>query len=240
MSRLEKLINGNNKFFQFMGQAGDFIMENLLMMVFAVPEIIVIRCAGRLLDMSPILTYILMFIASLPMGPAITALNYVQLKMVRNTDSYLLRDFFHSYRQNLRQGLILMGIFMIFTVVGLLDFIVLIQNDFKAIPGHVSIPVLVVLIIIVYVFVWVFPILSHFSNTTRQTVHNAFFCSMRFFPRTLGMIACWCIPVAMFLFMNLNAAFIIFFFIGISVPSYFCVNIYNKAFLHFEEKAETE
>ena len=39
-------------------------------------------------------------------GPALTALNYVTLKMANNKDPYIIRSFFKSFRQNFKQALI--------------------------------------------------------------------------------------------------------------------------------------
>lgn len=40
-------------------------------------------------------------------GPSIAAMFYVTLKMVRNEESYIVRGFFKSFKQNLKQGIVI-------------------------------------------------------------------------------------------------------------------------------------
>ena len=40
-------------------------------------------------------------------GPSIAAMFSVTLKMVRNEESYIVRGFFKSFKQNLKQGIVI-------------------------------------------------------------------------------------------------------------------------------------
>lgn len=55
---------------------------------------------------------ILFCIPVVTIGPAITAVYYVTLKMVRNEEGSIVQDFFHSFRTNLKQG-ILVGLIVL-------------------------------------------------------------------------------------------------------------------------------
>ena len=49
-------------------------------------------------------------------GPSLTAMHYIALKIARNEEGYITRDFFKSFRANLRQGIII-GLILIFVLV---------------------------------------------------------------------------------------------------------------------------
>ena len=63
---------------------------------------------SRIADL--ILLNVLWLLSSLPIitiGASTTALYYVMLKIVKNEDSYIIRSFFHSFFQNIRQSTII-------------------------------------------------------------------------------------------------------------------------------------
>ena len=78
---MNRIFNMDNKFFTFMGRIADLIILNLLCIVCCIPIVTI--------------------------GPAITAMFYVTMKMVRNEESYIVKGFFHSFKENLKQGIII-------------------------------------------------------------------------------------------------------------------------------------
>ena len=77
---MSNLFNPENKFFVFMGRVADLMILNFVCMICCIPIVTA--------------------------GPAITAMYYTTLKMARNEETYILKGFFHSFRQNLKQGII--------------------------------------------------------------------------------------------------------------------------------------
>ena len=92
---MSNLFNPDNKFFTFMGRVADLMILNILCIICCIPVITV--------------------------GPAITAMFYVTLKMARNEESYVIRGFFHSFKQNFRQGVIIHLIMLVVGAVLLFD-----------------------------------------------------------------------------------------------------------------------
>ena len=78
---MNRFFSMDNKFFQAMGRIADLLILNLVFLVCCIPVVTI--------------------------GPALTALHYVTLKMARNEESYIIRSFFKSFKQNFRQGLII-------------------------------------------------------------------------------------------------------------------------------------
>ena len=66
---MNRFFNMDNKFFTFMGRIADLIILNLLCIVCCIPIVTI--------------------------GPAITAMFYVTMKMVRNEEAYIVKGFFH-------------------------------------------------------------------------------------------------------------------------------------------------
>ncbi len=167
------------------------------------------RFVGRLGDM--ILLNVLWIICSLPVftiGASTTALYYCTLKIVRNEDYGDIKMFFKSFRLNFRQAT-LIWVPMLF-VAGILAF------DFnffgKALAGSGALRIILqavtiaIMVLWVFLFLYVWPVLSRFDNTIKNTVTNAWFMSIRYLGSTLGMIISDIIVI--------GVAYICLFYIG--------------------------
>ena len=118
---------------------------------------------------------ILFLVCSIPIvtiGPSLTATYYVTLKIIRKEESGIVKSFFHSFRQNFKQGLILgVGVCLLAAVL-LADLQVL--TFVAAIPETVSKVLLVIiglfLLILAMVSVYLFAVLAQFENTLRDLI----------------------------------------------------------------------
>ena len=136
---------------------------------------------------------ILWFICSLPVftiGPSTTALFYACQKMARDEEGYITRSFFHSFRQNFKQGtcigLIMTGLggFLCFD-----GFILLRLYKTSAFWAILTAVFLVAAAAWLIVLMWIFPLLAHFSNTTLSMFKNSIMLGMRFLLCTVLMAA---------------------------------------------------
>ena len=75
---MDRLFNMDNKFFTVMGRVADLIMLNVVFLICCLPIVTI--------------------------GASLTALHYVTLKMTRNEESYIIRSFFKSFKQNFKQS----------------------------------------------------------------------------------------------------------------------------------------
>ena len=72
------------------------------------------RALSRLADLMILnLIFVVCCIPIVTIGPALTAMHYVTLKMVDNEEGYIVRGFFKSFRQNLRQAIIIWVIMLL-------------------------------------------------------------------------------------------------------------------------------
>ena len=78
---MDRLFNMDNKFFTVMGRVADLIMLNVVFLICCLPIVTI--------------------------GASLTALHYVTLKMTRNEESYIIRSFFKSFKQNFKQATVI-------------------------------------------------------------------------------------------------------------------------------------
>ena len=127
---------------------------------------------------------ILWFVCCIPIvtiGPATTALFYSCQKMARDEEGYITRSFFHSFRENFKQG-VFIGLIM--TVLGVFlafDGYVL-RRLYNTSPfwAIVTAFFLVACAAWLLISMWIFPLLAHFDNTTAAMFKNAIMLGMRF------------------------------------------------------------
>lgn len=205
---------------------------------------------GRLFDLdSPVFSFlskmadliylnILTFICCIPIitvGASMTALNYVVLKMVRNEEGYITRSFFKSFKQNFKQATVIWLMILAATAVLAGDAFILSYSGL-VFPSWLRIAVTVVGVVLMFTLMHVFPVLSRFENSIKNTFKNSLFMGILTFPKTLLMMVCWMVPVVITAFF-LQALPLVFAF-GISGPAFACALLYNKTFKRFEPAGE--
>lgn len=168
-------------------------------------------------------------------GASMTALHYAVLKMVRNEESYIIKTFFKSFKQNFKQATIiwLMMLAVILILAG--DFVIILYSGINF-PSWVRSVVAGMAILVVFATMHVFPILSRFENTIRDTYKNSLFMGILTMPKTVLMMVIWVIPIVILLYVV--QLYPLVFFFGISAPAFFCAMLYNSTFKRFEPEEE--
>lgn len=190
----------------FLGKVTDIVILNLLTLICCIPIITI--------------------------GASITAAHYTALKMHRDTDNYVVRNFFRSFKNNLLQSTIIWIIWIAAELLSVFAFMYYpdggIGTFFKIVIGSV-------MIFIALTTMWLFPMQSRFANPIFGTIRNAFFFACRYLLRTLGMVLITIGAVVLWLFISPRWYWLILIF-GLSVPIYLCAMIYNKVFLKWEDQ----
>lgn len=158
---MNRFFNMENPFFQFLSRVADLMILNILFLVTCIPIITI--------------------------GPAWTALYYTTLKMVRNEESYIVRGYFKSFKENFKQAVLMWLIILAFSIILFLDF-----NISRSMTGTMASIFLVastaIGILLAIELLYLFPILSKFDNTIKNTFINAALMSIRHLPQTLIML----------------------------------------------------
>lgn len=135
---------------------------------------------GHLADMMILsLLWLLFSIPIVTIGASTAALYYATTKHFSDSSEKPLQDFLHSFKQNLKQGILLTLIYLVYG--GLLAFDIFVaRNGFHGItlPAIYEQVAYVLTLPIVFTLPYVFAYLSRFNNTIKETLkHCFFFCA---------------------------------------------------------------
>lgn len=207
---------------------------------------------GRIFDLdSPVMNFLnkladliylnfLTLICCIPIvtiGASLTALNYVTLKIVRNEEGYITKSFFKSFKQNFKQATAIWLILLLFFVIFAGDILILnyAQVEF---PTWLKIALIAVGVLILFATIHVFPVLSRFENTVKNTFKNSMLMGILSLPKTITMLVLWAIPVVIVVFFTQMLPVV--FALGISGPVFLSALLYNGTFKKFEPQPEEE
>ena len=202
---MKNFLNLDSPFMIFLSNLTDVVLLNALCLICCIPIVTI--------------------------GPSITAMHYVTLKMVREEEGYVVKSFFKASKENFKQSVIVWMIFLVITLVFFLDYRIL--NE----AGMEENKLFAIVIGAIYLFVcltvmYIFPLLSRFENTLKQTVKNALFMSILHIFKTILMAVIYIIPFILLpLHYNLILVFLI---IGLSGPAYINSFIWKSIFKKYE------
>lgn len=215
------LFNMDNKFFVFMGRVADLMILNLLCIICCIPIVTI--------------------------GPSITAMYYVTLKMVRNEESYIVKGFFKSFRQNLKQGIVITLIMLIFGVLIVVD--MKIMGSMEGTVYQVFYTIFLAMAVVYFmIYMYIYPVLAKFYNSIKNTFINSLLMSIRHLPYTVLMIGVTALPFAIVLLVSNETVqsmmMLYFILLGVSLVtylnSYFLVKIFDNYIPKEEEESEED
>ncbi len=151
-----------------------------------------------------ILLTLLAVFCSLPLitlGASLSALYYVAFKMLEHDNENTIRNFFHSFRQNLIQGIGISLLLLGFGGMLFFDVQFMMKLTFSAgQAGNDGLPfpvlcggwVICVLLAMLLLFflLYLFPFQARFFNPLPVTVKNALAAGVRYLPKTLQLALC--------------------------------------------------
>ena len=217
---MDRFFNMDNKFFQVMSRLADIMILNAVCLICCLPVVTI--------------------------GPSLTALYYMTLKMMRNEESYLLRGFFSSFRTNLKQGIVINLILLALGLFLGLDFYAVNHLMTGMMSRFFFYFLSLVLLIYLMEFLYVYPVLARFYNTIRATMKNALLMAIRHLPYTLAMLFVSALPLIGFLVTEgRTPMFILLFFFlmgpaGLAfINSWFFVRIFDN-YMPKEEETDGE
>ena len=216
---MNRFFNMDNKFFVFMGRVADLLLLNFLCILCCIPVVTA--------------------------GASITALYYVTLKMARDEESYIARSFFHSFKQNFKQATIINIIMLLTAAVLFIDLRIARVGSGAMYKGLFSLFIAFALIYAM-ILLYIYPILSKFFNSVKNTFVNAFLMSVRHLPLTLLMLVISASPLLlMWLFAYVLRTVYIhpdhaFYSDGIFYAGVLEIKIFVKIFDNYIPKDENE
>ena len=176
---------------------------------------------------------ILWLITSLPvftLGASTTALVYSCIKL-HDDSGYPTSNFFHSFRENFRQGT---ALFFIYGITGALIALDLVYWNHMDNTDMKLVWALTIVVLIPYCLslIYVFAVQAKFIHTVKGTIYYAFMLSIKHFPSTLQLL------LIMAAVIYLNAATIILanyitLFFGTGLTAYIMSAYYIRVFKNY-------
>ncbi len=171
---------------------------------------------GKLFDMdNPVWKYlgriwdavwltILWVVCSLPiftMGAASTAASYVALKMIKDEEGQITKQFFSSFKQNFKQATIIWIGALVLTGIFAVNFWFYYQLE-NAFAKTFMIVLIILAVIFVMIVHYIFPVLARFDNSVKNLLIMAFVMALQNLNWTVFMVvATLCVfVVGVFLF----------------------------------------
>ena len=203
---MDNLFEYDNKFFEVLGKITDIIILNLLCIISCLPIITI--------------------------GASVTATYFVALQMVRNEETYIIREFIKGFKENFIFSTKVWSIILIIGLVLSFDFYIsrLILNEYMRITLQFILTI--VSIIFVFLLTYVFPIISKFENTIKNTMINSILISIQHLPKTIFMIFINLSPIILTLILSNYWGHILFFYTVMGFASITYINsiFFNKIF----------
>lgn len=165
-------------------------------------------------------------------GAALTSAHYVALKMKRNEEGYISKEFFKAFKMNFKQSTLIWLLVLLFTLIFVVDFYIIKEGGI-ALSNVLQVILMAICCLFIFTAIWVFPVQAKFVNTIKGTIKNALALSIIQIPRTLLMLVAYLLPYVILYF--ILQVFPLVFLFGISVPVYVSAMLYNKMFKKLEE-----
>lgn len=170
---------------------------------------------------------LLTILCSIPIvtaGAAFTALHYEVMKMVEGK-GHPVRDYFKQFKENLKNSTPVWGVFLAVSIFVYIDYKIFAPADGNSV-APMLVPVYILILICAMIFVWIFPLMARIENSFGARFKNALLLAIGHLPRTLVMVVIY--VVTTFVLTQDMRLLPIAFVLGISLPTYFCVLIYQS------------
>ena len=155
----------DGKFFRALTKAGDFIILAVITFVFCLPVVTI--------------------------GSALTAAFYSGIKLVRDEESYVHKDFWKSFKMNFVEGFLLE---LVHAVIGFLLYIDLRASAQWGLVQGSQVGVIFIFVVVGVMAIWVavmlysFAMLSRYDNKLIVTLKNSLIISIHHLPQTVIML----------------------------------------------------
>lgn len=128
-----------------------------------------------------------------------------------------MKGYFKSFKENFKQATIIWLIALLVGIILVGDFLIL-RNSTLSFGKVIMVLITVVAVIYIFTMIYIFPVLSRFENTVKNTIRNSFLMSILNLPKTILLVIINLVP-AVVLLVTLQAMPIVILF-GFSVPAY--------------------
>ena len=201
---MKKFFDVNNPLMRFLTLLVDLVIVNLMTLIFMIPIVTA--------------------------GGSLAAMNYVLLHLRRKDETYVMRMFIKSFKENFKQGIPEGLLFLLMLGIA--------GEDLWAMHGSESRMLTFLMIIIsiiaaffIVVFVYVFAL----QSTVKETFLNAFRLAVGNLLRTILMMVLWVIWIGGMIYFH-RFSMLVFVIYGLTLPGYLCTMLYDPVFAKLEKE----
>lgn len=202
----------------------------------------VFRTLGRLADLMILnIVFIICCIPVFTIGASLTGLYYMTLKMAENEESYIIRGFWKSFKQNFKQATLIWLVVLVIGIVLVLDIQIIGAMD-SPYAKFLYIAVMAISLFYLMTVCYLFPVLSRFYNTIRGTFKNSMLMAVAHFPYTVMIVAVTVAPVLLTFYngYTLWYGLLIWLMAGFSLIAFANSCLFKRIFKKYMPKEEAE
>ena len=204
---MKKFFDVNNPLMRFLTLLVDLVIVNLMTLVFMIPIVTA--------------------------GGSLAAMNYVLLHLRRKDETYVMRMFIKSFKENFKQGIPEGLLFLLMVCIAGVDLWAMHGSESRMLT-FLMIIISIIAAFFIVVFVYVFALQSRYENTVKETFLNAFRLAIGNLLRTIVMMVLWVIWIGGMIYFH-RFSMLVFVIYGLTLPGYLCTMLYDPVFAKLEK-----
>lgn len=209
------------------------------------PDGVLFRIVERLTNLVVLnILYLIFCIPIVTIGPATAALHYVTLKYAANEEDRVWAPFIHSFKQNLKQGIVvgLVSTFVGFGLAWALWFVY--YNLLNGDAFNMVMLVMISLCCVIYLMImgYIYPLLARYDNSLKQMFRTALVLAIRHLPATVCLAIISAAPILLLMLhpTTFMLALTFYFFIGFAAIAFLHDKLIHRIFLQYTPRETTE
>jgi uncharacterized membrane protein YesL len=201
----------DSPFMNFLTKLADIMIVNALFLIFSIPIFTI--------------------------GASFTAAYYMGFKIVKDEETYIVKGFWKSFKENFVQSTILWIIILFVVGVLAMDYRLIIYSGVEF-AGWMRIAVLVATVVLAIGIAFIFPMQARYTNSVKNTIKNAFLMALSHIPTAVLIVVVWAVPGVIWYFLpqSIFVLFLLSFGLIFTFQSFFIMKIFTK----YEEKREPD
>ena len=204
---MENLFRYDSKFWEILEEISDIVILNFLFIIFSIPIITI--------------------------GASSSALYTVSLKKTNEENISVFKEFMRSFKSNFKISTLAWIFTIILASMLFLDFYISNLISIKFIGLVLKFISTLVSILLIFNITYLFPMISKFDNTLKNTIINSTIISIQYLPYTIIMSILNVLWIVLLFSLWNSYHYILFFYIimGFGIVSYINSIILNRIFL---------
>ena len=204
---MENLFRYDSKFWEILEEISDIVILNFLFIIFSIPIITI--------------------------GASSSALYTVSLKKTNEENISVFKEFMRSFKSNFKISTLAWIFTIILASMLFLDFYISNLISIKFIGLGLKFISTLVSILLIFNITYLFPMISKFDNTLKNTIINSTIISIQYLPYTIIMSILNVLWIVLLFSLWNSYHYILFFYIiiGFGIVSYINSIFLNKIFL---------